>query len=257
MIIKNGEIIAINSVKTDNTLTGDGIRQVLGLNTATTIDPIKDNLSELSAFVDDLSASASLIANALLQESEERMEADDFLSAAIDTKQRQLSAGPYIDITSGEDYDTISVTGLNLTTYFAAKYNRRSSTDYFTFDGTTLSANDKVGYFNLAVGYKTNTKNTIVDDYYSATVSINNEIVDTHYINGMLPYENHYFNKNIINDSENNTYHIAIEKDSGINISNMDITCIGFLGEADPISLGVLGTNGNILTFNGNTVLRV
>lgn len=197
------------------------------------------------------------LSSSIDEERYERIDADEYLSAAIDMKQKQLSAGENILITTGDEYDTISVTGLKSTTYFAADYNRRSSTNYFTFDGNTLSANSAVGYFNLSIGYKVNTNNTIEDNYYYACVKVNNEIVDTHYINGNIPNENHYISKNVLNDSQNNLYTITMETDNGINISDLNITCIGYIGETDPITIGVLGTNGSIITFGGNTILRV
>lgn len=197
------------------------------------------------------------LSSSIDEERYERIDADEYFSAAIDTKQKQLSAGENILITTGDEYDTISVTGLKSTTYFAADYNRHSSTNYFTFDGNTLSANSAIGYFNLSIGYKVNTNNTIEDNYYSACVKVNNEIVDTHYINGNIPNENHYIGKNVLNDSQNNLYTITMETDNGINISDLNITCVGYIGETDPITIGVLGTNGSIITFGGNTILRV
>lgn len=181
----------------------------------------------------------------------ERIETDDYLSAAIDEKQDKLSAGDFIEL----ENNIVSVTGLKPVTYFTAQLNRHSSSDYFTFDGTKLSASDKVGFFNLSIGYKVNTTNACIDDYYSTIIKVNNDIVDTHYINGAIPNENHYISKNVLNDN-NNLYEFIIEKDTELNISDMNITCIGFIGESNDINLGVLGTNGNILTF-GNTVLRV
>lgn len=182
----------------------------------------------------------------------ERIETDDYLSAAIDEKQDKLSAGDFIEL----ENNIVSVTGLKPVTYFTAQLNRHSSSDYFTFDGTKLSASDKVGFFNLSIGYKVNTTNACVNDYYSTIIKVNNDIVDTHYINGTIPNENHYMSKNVLNDNNNNLYEFTIEKAAELNISDMNITCIGFIGESNDINLGVLGTNSNILTF-GNTVLRV
>ena len=181
---------------------------------------------------------------------------DNELSAAIDTKQKQLSAGQYVELVENDDYDTINITGINPSTFFTAQMNRRSSSEYFTFDGHTLSASDKIGYFNLSIGYKVSTTETCVDNYYESTIKVNDTIVDTHYIEGAKPCENHYISQNILNDADNYTYDFSIEKDNELNVSDMNITCIGFIGSADDISLGVLGANGGILTF-GNTILRV
>ena len=238
------------------------------------IDENSDNIFIVSSYADSISAGLDeetearlydvevldgkieALSSYLDEETLERIEADEYLSAAIDTKQHILSAGDNILITSGDEYDTISVTGLKTTTYFATPFNRHTYSEYFDFNINELSANSAVGYFNLCIGYKVNTNGTNVDNYYSACIKVNNEIVDTHYINGGIPSENHYISKNVLNDSEDNLYTITIEKDNGINISDMNITCVGYIGETDPISLGVLGTNGAILTF-GNTVLRV
>ena len=167
-----------------------------------------------------------------------------------------MSAGDYIEIVSGEDYDTISVTGLKTFTYFSTPYGRHTSTEYFTFDGTKLSANSAIGYFNLAVNYKVHAENVCVDNYYSAGFSVNQINVDTHYINGGIPFETYTFSKNVLNDAENNLYEIGFNKDTGIDVNDISITCVGFMGEPDPISIGVLGANGGILTF-GNNILRV
>lgn len=191
----------------------------------------------------------------LVDESNERFDVDEYLSAAIDTKQKQLSAGQYVELVENDDYDTINITGINPSTFFTAQLNRHSSSEYFTFDGNTLSASDKIGYFNLSIGYKISTTETCVDNYYESIIKINNAIVDTQYIEGAKPCENHYISKNVLNDN-NNLYEFTIEKAAELNISDMNITCIGFIGESNDINLGVLGTNGNILTF-GNTVLRV
>ena len=178
------------------------------------------------------------------------------LEDEIDTKQRILSAGDYISIVSGEDADIISVTGLDTNTYFNATYNRRTSTDYFTFDGTKLSANSAIGYFNLTINYKVNTNNTIEDNYYSAGINVNNVEVDKHYIDGKIPSETYTFSKNVLNNAENNLYEIIKNTEPGVSISDLNITCIGFICEADAVNVGILGINGNLLTF-GNTILRV
>lgn len=178
------------------------------------------------------------------------------LADEIDTKQRILSAGDYIDIVSGEDADIISVTGFDTNTYFNATYNKRTSTDYFTFDGTKLSANSAIGYFNLIITYKVNTNNTIEDNYYSVGINVNDIEVDKHYIDGKIPSETYTFSKNVLNNAENNLYEIIKNTELGVSISDLNITCIGFIGEADAVNVGILGTNGNILTF-GNTILRV
>ena len=114
----------------------------------------------------------------LYGEIEDRVESDGYLSAAIDTKQRQLSAGENIEITSGDEYDTISVTGLKTTTYFSGGLNKHTYGEYFTLEGNRLSANSAVGYFNLSIGYKVNTNETCVDNYYSASIKVNDSILD-------------------------------------------------------------------------------
>ena len=213
------------------------------------IEERKENDEILSAYCDELSAN-------LDAETDIRAEVDEILSAAIDTKQHRLSAGDYIEIVSGDDYDTISVTGLKTFTYFSTPYGRHTSTEYFTFDGTKLSANSAIGYFNLAINYKVHAENVCVDNYYSAGFSVNQINVDTHYINGGIPFETHTFSKNVLNDAENNLYEIGFNKDTGIDVNDISITCVGFMGEPDQISIGVLGANGGILTF-GNNILRV
>lgn len=207
------------------------------------VSAIEVDINQLSADLDD--------------EINERFDADEYLSAAIDTKQKQLSAGQYVELVENDDYDTINITGINPSTFFTAQMNRHSSSEYFTFDGHTLSASDKIGYFNLSIGYKVSTTDTCVDNYYESKIKINGTDVDTQYIEGAKPCENHYISQNILNDAVNYTYDFSIEKDNGLNISNMNITCIGFIGEANNIDVGVLGTNGAILTFGGNTILRV
>ena len=282
MLISGGKVIAIDSVNTSTaTLSGDGVWQELGLNTSAVIDPINNKISAISGKLDNEIAtrtsadnvlSAAIVSNSskidylsgavdyvsaeLDAETDTRIEEDQFLSAAIDTKQHRLSAGDYIDITSGEDYDTISVTGLKTFTYFASPYGRHTSTEYFTFDGSALSANSAIGYFNLAVNYKVKTNNTCVDNYYSAVFNVNDKKVDTHYINGNLPLESHTFSKNVLNDAENNLYEIGFNKDPGIDVNEVYITCVGFMGEPDATTVGVLGANSDtILTF-GNILLR-
>lgn len=215
--------------------------------------------AETSARIEDVLAiqkDIDKLSADLDEEISARIEADDNIISALDTKQHRLSAGEFIEITSGEDYDTISVTGLKSFTYFATPYNRHTSTDYFTFDGTKLSANSSIGYFNLAINYKVNTNNTCVDNYYSAGIKINDVDVDTHFINGDMPFETHTFSKNVLNDAEDNLYEIGINKDTGIDVNDINITCVGFMGEPDMTNIGVLGANGGILTF-GNTILRV
>lgn len=207
------------------------------------VSAIEVDINQLSADLDD--------------EIYYREENDNYLSAVIDTKQKQLSAGQYVELVENDDYDTINITGINPSTFFTAQMNRHSSSEYFTFDGHTLSASDKIGYFNLSIGYNVNTTDTCVDNFYESKIKINGTDVDTQYIEGAKPCENHYISQNILNDAANYTYDFSIEKDNGLNISNMNITCIGFIGEANDIDFGVLGTNGNIITFGGNTILRV
>ncbi len=230
------------------TISSDVITVSAGLDEETSariedVLAIEKDINKLSADLDD--------------EIYYREENDNYLSAAIDTKQKQLSAGQYVELVENDDYDTINITGINPSTFFTAQMNRHSSSEYFTFDGHTLSASDKIGYFNLSIGYKVSTTDTNVDNYYESKIKINGTDVDTQYIEGAKPFENHYISQNILNDAANHTYEFLIEKDNGLDISNMNITCIGFIGEANNIDVGVLGTNGAILTFGGNTILRV
>lgn len=263
MLVSGGKVLAIDRIKTNSaTLSGDGVWTELGLNTSAVIDPIKNDISSLSSNVNKISGDLNSISgqvNALSgeisAETTARENADNFLSAAIDTKQKKLSAGDNILITTGEEYDTISVTGIKPTTYFATPYNRHTSSDYFNFNLNTLSANSAISYFNLSIGYKVSTSGTEPYSAYSASIEVNNELVDTHYIIGNIPCENHFISKNILNNNENKTYEIKIDKANELNISDIDITCVGYIGDTDPMTIGVLGTNGSILTF-GNTILR-
>ena len=229
------------------------------------VDNVSSKVDETYEYITELANDIDFISGELDKETTARqadikaIEADiDVLSAEIRTKQKQLSAGDYIEILNGDEYDTISVTGLNEgdTTYFNAQYNRHSSTEYFTFDGNTLSASPEIGYFNLSIKYKVNTNSACVDNYYSASILCNNTVIDSHYINGAIPSETHYISQNVLNDAENNLYTFTFNKENELNISDMNINCIGFICEANNIDIGVLGNNGAILTF-GNTVLRV
>ena len=135
MIAKAGQIIAIDTVLTDQSLSGDGLNLPLGINTSAVIDPITgdisalsaglgtvsgnlvdvsgavdtltDGLLDVSAAVDTVSAALDDTVAALGEEIEARVEDVEFLSAAIDRKQEALSAGENISI---ED-NTVSVSG--------------------------------------------------------------------------------------------------------------------------------------------------
>ena len=135
MIAKAGQIIAIDTVLTDQSLSGDGLNLPLGINTSAVIDPITgdisalsaglgtvsgnlvdvsgavdtltDGLLDVSAAVDTVSAALDETVAALGEEIEARVEDVEFLSAAIDRKQEALSAGENISI---ED-NTVSVSG--------------------------------------------------------------------------------------------------------------------------------------------------
>lgn len=277
MLVSGGKVLAIDRIKTNSaTVSGDGVWTELGLNTSAVIDPIKNDISSLSSNVNKISGDLNSISgaisaettarenadnqlnNAITAEIQRATDAENLLSAAIDTKQKKLSAGDNIQITPGEEYDTISVTGIKPTTYFATPYNRHTSSDYFNFNLDTLSANSEISYFNLSIGYKVSTSGT--EPYnaysaYSACIEVNNELVDTHYIIGNIPFENHFISKNILNNNENKTYKITIDKANELNISDIDITCVGYIGDTDSMTIGVLGTSGSILTF-GNTILR-
>ena len=274
MLVSGGKVLAIDRIKTNSaTLSGDGVWTELGLNTSAVIDPIKNDISSLSSNVNKISGDLNSISgaisaettarenadiqlnNAITAEIQRATDAENLLSAAIDTKQKKLLAGDNIQITPGEEYDTISVTGIKPTTYFATPYNRHTSSDYFNFNLDTLSANSEISYFNLSIGYKVSTSGTEPYNAYSACIEVNNELVDTHYIIGNIPCENHFISKNILNNNENKTYKITIDKANELNISDIDITCVGYIGDTDPITIGVLGTSGSILTF-GNTILR-
>ena len=98
MIVKNGEIIAINSVKTDNTLSGNGVTAPLGVNTPVVIDPLvsainrnKQNISAVSAEVNRVSDQVDLVSNALLEEQETREEADERLNTEINKNKQNIS----------------------------------------------------------------------------------------------------------------------------------------------------------------------
>lgn len=274
MLVSGGKVLAIDRIKTNSaTVSGDGVWTELGLNTSAVIDPIKNDISSLSSNVNKISGDLNSISgaisaettarenadnqlnNAITAEIQRATDAENLLSAAIDTKQKKLSAGDNIQITPGEEYDTISVTGIKPTTYFATPYNRHTSSDYFNFNLDTLSANSEISYFNLSIGYKVSTSGTEPYNAYSACIEVNNELVDTHYIIGNIPFENHFISKNILNNNENKTYKITIDKANELNISDIDITCVGYIGDTDSMTIGVLGTSGSILTF-GNTILR-
>lgn len=274
MLVSGGKVLAIDRIKTNSaTLSGDGVWTELGLNTSAVIDPIKNDISSLSSNVNKISGDLNSISgaisaeitarenadiqlnNAITAETQRATDAENLLSAAIDTKQKKLSAGDNIQITTGDEYDTISVTGIKPTTYFATPYNRHTSSDYFNFNLDTLSANSEISYFNLSIGYKVSTSDTEPYNAYSACIEVNGELVDTHYIIGNIPFENHFISKNILNNNENKTYEITIKKANELNISDIDITCVGYIGDTDSMTIGVLGTSGSILTF-GNTILR-
>ena len=255
MLVSGGKVIAIDYIKTNSaTLSGDGVWTELGLNTSATIDPIKNDISSLSSNITNISGDLYNLSGDVLNISSDI----DYLSAEIDTKQKQLSAGKYIEILSGDEYDTITVTGIedNDTTYFNAKYNRGSSSEYFTFDGSALSASPKVAYFNICLNYKIDTNDTCVDNYYSASVLCNNRVIDSHYIFGAIPSETYNYSKNVLNDAYNNLYTFTFEEETGLNVNDMNITCIGFINDLQPITIDVLGDRGDLLTF-GNTLLRV
>ena len=98
MIVKNGEIIAINSVKTDNTLSGNGVTAPLGVNTTVVIDPLvsainrnSQNISAVSAEVNRVSDQVDLLSNALLEEQETREEADERLNTEINKNKQNIS----------------------------------------------------------------------------------------------------------------------------------------------------------------------
>lgn len=241
-------------------------------NISSNVNIISGDLIEVSSKVEEnytyitaLSSDIDFISGELDAETSAR-EADvkaieediDYLSAEIDTKQKQLSAGKYIEILSGDEYDTISVTGLNEgdTTYFNVKYNRHSSSEYFTFDGSALSASPEIGYFNININYKVNTDETCVDNYYYTSISMNNTVIDSHYVNGAIPGETYYISKNILNTATDNLYKITIGNEEGLKVNNLNINCIGFICSANEINVGVLGDNGNVIAF-GNTVLGV
>lgn len=241
-------------------------------NISSNVNIISGDLIEVSSKVEEnytyitaLSSDIDFISGELEAETSAR-EADvkaieediDYLSAEIDTKQRQLSAGKYIEILSGDEYDTITVTGIedNDTTYFNAKYNRGSSSEYFTFDGSALSASPKVAYFNICLNYKIDTNDTCVDNYYSASVLCNNRVIDSHYLFGAIPSETYNYSKNVLNDAYNNLYKFTFEQETGLNVKDMNITCIGFINDLQTITIDVLGDRGDLLTF-GNTLLRV
>ena len=218
-----------------------------------TVSALNDSINaETSARIEDV----AVLSAAIDAEIEERTESDEALSAAIDDKQRKLEAGQFIDIASGENADIISVTGLKTFTYFSADYGSHKSNDYFSFHNNTLSANSAIGYLNLSIGYKLSTNTAAdIDTLYSAGVNINNINVDIHYLNGMVPGETYYISKNILNDT--NQFVITFGNDPEIDVQDITITCVGFMGEPDSEHENVLGINGKILTFNNTSALRL
>ena len=180
MLVSGGKVIAIDSIKHDNTLTGDGVWEPLGVNS--------------SAF--------------------------------------------------------------NKAVYFSGTLANNKADQYFSINGNTLSANPNVNFFNLSVNYTVSTQGACPDFVYESNVAFNG-INNKKYTDGIIPNQNYSFSYDILNDAANQKYNFTLTKDSKLNISDVKISCIGFIGfSADPVSVDVLGDNSEFINF-GDVVIRV
>lgn len=184
MIISGGKVIAIDKVKHDDTLTGDGRFEPLGIN-------------------------------------------KDILTTQV---------------------------------YFSGTLGSNNSNGYFSITNNTLSASPYVKYFNLCVNYDVITTNACPDFIYESNVSFNN-INNYNYTDGYKPKESVSYSYNILNDTTN-SYNFSVNKDSKLNISNVKISCIGFLTSGTPVppepveTINVLGDNSEAISF-GDILVRV
>ena len=113
MIAKAGQIIAIDSVLTDQSLSGDGLNLPLGINTSAVIDPISADISALSAGLGtvsgdlvDVSGKVDVLADGLLDVSGavDTVSAGlDYVSGAVDVLADEL-----VDVSTG--LGTVSAT---------------------------------------------------------------------------------------------------------------------------------------------------
>lgn len=146
---------------------------------------------------------------------------------------------------------------LNNAVYFSDSY----SSQYFTWNDNTLSANDAIKFFNVSYTYNVNPpQDSCVDFVYKGTMSVNN-VPSNYIIEGYKSNETHNLSYNFVNDAEDRKYTFTNTSNDGCTTSKVKISCIGFINNLDlPIPteyVNVLANEvNNIISFN-NIALRV
>ena len=155
----------------------------------------------------------------------------------------------------------INQNSLDRQIYFSGTLGRDSSNSYFSIKNNTLSANPNVKFFNLCVNYTVSTTGTCPDFIYNSNVSFNN-INNIKYIDGYIPQESYSYSYDVLNDVTN-TYNFNLEKDNKLNISDVKVSCIGFVTsgynpEPTEVVNALARENNDIIIFNSNDIaLRV
>lgn len=143
--------------------------------------------------------------------------------------------------------------GVNKDLFSKAVYFSDSiSSQYFTWNGNTLSANSAVSFFNVSYTYNVNPPQNACNDYvYSGTMAVNG-ITTKHYIEGYKNNESHNLSYNFLNDAPNGKY--IFTSGGECPITKLKVSCIGFItNDVKPSEvINVLGTeNSDIISFNG------
>lgn len=152
-------------------------------------------------------------------------------------------------------FEPLGVNGdlLNRAIYFSDTH----PSPYFTWNGSTLSANSAVRFFNVSYTYNVNPPTTAcVDNVYSGTMAVNG-ITTKHYIDGYKNNESHNLSYNFWNDAPAGKY--IFTSGGECPVSKLKVSCIGFItDDVEPTEIiNVLGTeNSDIISFNG-IALRV
>ena len=152
----------------------------------------------------------------------------------------------------------VNSSAFNKAVHFTGTLSNNKIDPYFSISGNTLSANPNIKFFNLSVNYTVSTQGACPDFVYESNVAFNG-INNTKYTDGIIPNQNYSFSYDILNDAANQKYNFILTKDSKLNISDVKISCIGFIGfSADPVieTINVLGDNSEAINF-GDIVIRV
>lgn len=152
----------------------------------------------------------------------------------------------------------VNTSAFSRAVFFMGNLGNNSYSNYFSLNNNILSASPDVKCFNIAINYQVQPNNSANQDLsYSSNVCFNDHD-NIKYTHGFVNSENYNYSYNIQNIQ--NIYEFNIQHDMEIDVKNVNISCIGFIGYEDekPTEIvNVLGTeNCDIISF-GNIALRV